>query len=941
MKTCLHSACKTVLCTLFLFVTGFASLQAQEMRYANIEIFHPRAKVHLLFEAGVSFDHFSYDKNGTVLTVTANYDDLEIFNKNGFRYRVIDKDAVSAFLKRNKKEDPYKYDDRKLNRTPVSRLFLESPDQPHPNTISTPAAFMNPAGSMGGYYTLAEVYTQINNMRTNYPGLVRIDTMGWTFGGNRVGAATPRPMWVVKISDNVNTDETTEAESLTTGLTHAREGMSMMNIIFYMQYILENYSTNPRIKELVDNRQLYFIPVVNPDGYKYNQDSNPGGGGLHRKNRTTTNVTTNIGTDLNRNYEIGWNEIGIGGSMANPGSSTTTTNDTYRGLTAMSELENQAMRDWLRTRRITMAFNHHSYAEAHIHPACVSSVSINAADQAFLQNSSALMTKYNFYNPGNPFTAIGAVARGSNDDYFLAGDLINRGRIISYSPEIGPNGGGIGGSSFWPLSSQIIPLAKEMFYSNYQLNLLSGAYSRIEDRSPASISATSGSFNFRVYRLGIVDSSTTVSIIPLENVQTVGAPVVISSIATHMGSSDGSIAYTLSGSVTNGSRIRFIWRAVTGGITQVDTVVRFFNGNTTGVSGFVDDMETGTVGTNWVISSGWDYSTATMGGTGAFSGTRSLAESPAAATNYGNSANLTARINRTFNFSSVGSGYMTFWIKHRAVNGDDYLRVQYSTNGGSTWNTFSGRNTVAENKGTIGGVPSFTGIQNVWVREFINLEPVIGTSNVLIRFQFVSDATGADDGFFIDDVAVVTSSTSTTLNSNFISFSGKIQQQKSLLQWEASLDSEHDYFEVQRSSNGVQFNLLDKVYSSGSFFEFIDQQPLKGFNYYRIKQVDKKGSFKYTNIVVLKYDASAFAVSIYPTVVDKEINLKIQSASSETVFADFIDQYGRLMMQRAVEAPEGESRQTFSTGILPAGVYYLKLSKKGGELIATERFIKK
>jgi hypothetical protein len=252
---------------------------------------------------------------------------------------------------------------------------------------------------------------------------------------------------------------------------------------------------------------------------------------------------------------------------------------------------------------------------------------------------------------------------------------------------------------------------------------------------------------------------------------------------------------------------------------------------------------------------------------------------------------------------------MTFWIKHRAVNGDDYLRVQYSTNGGSSWTAFPGRNTVAETKGSIGGIPSFTGIQAVWVREFISLAPVIGNSSVLIRFQFVSDASGVNDGFFIDDVAVVTSSTSTTLNSSFISFSAKVQQQKSLLQWEASLDTDHDYFEIQRSSNGIDFSGIGKEYKNGSYFQFIDQQPGKGANYYRVKQMNKNGSFKYTSVVVLKYEEAAVVVTIYPTVTEKDITLKVNTASSETVLADFIDQYGRLMMRRVIELTQGELLQ--------------------------------
>lgn len=930
-----------LICVSFFAIALFTS--AQEMKYSEVKIYVPQNKISTLWGYGLAFDHFTYDQKGKYVSTVVNQDDIALMKKNGVRYTVVEADAVEAFQRKNKYSNPYQFDDRKLLKKINSRLFFESPDQPFANSITTPAAFMNPVGSMGGYYTLAEVYNLINTMRTNYPNLVKIDTIGWTFGGNRVGAATPRPIWCVKISDNVATDEVTESESMITGLNHAREGMSMMNIIFYMQYLLENYSTKPAVKELVDNRQMYFIPVNNPDGYKYNQDSNPGGGGMHRKNRTTTNVTTNIGTDINRNYELGWNEVGIGGTAGtNEGSSTSTTNDTYRGPSPMSELESQAMRDFLRTRRIKMNFNHHSYAEAHIHPACVSSVTISAADASFFQNSSALMTKYNLYNPGNPFTAIGAVARGSNDDYFYAGDLANRGKIYSYSPEIGPNGGGIGGSSFWPLQANIIPYAKAMFYSNYQLCLMAGAYTRIEDRSPANITLTSGSFNYRVYRMGVVDSATTVSIIPLENIQTVGSPVNIAAgtMANHMDASDGSISYTLSSSISNGQRIRYIWKTVTGGITQTDTVTRFFNGNITGTTGFTDDMETtGNFASNWVVSSGWAYSTATMGGSGAFGGTRTLAESPAG--NYANNLNnITARINRTFNFSTATMAYMTFWLKHRAENGEDYMRVQVSTNNGSTWTALSGRKTIVESAGRIGGIASYTGIQDTWIREYIDLQPYVGQASVQLRFLFNSSAAVVNDGFFIDDVSVISSSASLSLPVEFISFTGKIQQQTSVLNWDASMDDSHGTFIVERSNDKNNFSEIGQVNGSIAPFSFVDKQPLPGINYYRIRQVAKDGSFKFSTTVVLNHQRGSVQTKLYPSVTSGSITIEVSVGTNKKLRFDYIDEYGRMIMQNQIQTVTGSNRISQNVSMLSAGIYYVKIVNEQNELISVEKFVK-
>ncbi|MFN4286261.1 MAG: M14 family zinc carboxypeptidase [Lacibacter sp.] len=924
----------------YVFFQSVVTSFSQQL-YSEVQIRTTRQQLSRLFEMGLSVDHFSWDEKGTSIFATVNQDDLEILRRSGVSFKVLEKDAVAAFLRRNRREDPYMYDDRKQLKPVGARLFFESPDQPHANIIQTPAAFLNPPGSMGGYYTLAEVYTQINNLRTNYPNLVRIDTIGWTFGGNRTGAATPRPIWVVKISDNVNVDEPAEAESLITGLTHAREGMSMMNIIFFMQYLTENYATNPRIKELVDNRQMYFIPVVNPDGYVYNQVTNPSGGGMHRKNRNITNNTNNIGVDLNRNFEVGWDEIGIGGSSANPGSSTTPTNDTYRGPSAMSELESQAIRNFLRGRRIKAALNHHSYAEAHIHVACVPSVVISAADSAIIRNLSAQMTKYNTYVPGNPFTAIGAVARGSFDDYYYAGDLSNRGKIYSFTPEIGPDAGGIGGSSFWPVQSQIIPLSKAIFHTNYQAVLSAGAYTRVENRTPHTINLTTGSFQFRVYRMGLVDSATTVSIIPLENIQSVGSPVTITSLSQYLSFADGSISYVLNPAITNGARIRFVWRTVTGGITQTDTVTRYFNGNITGVTGFFDNMESGTISTNWVVSSGWNYSTATMAGSGAYSGTRSLAESPAQDATYPANANLTARINRVFNFSGITQGYLSFWFKARTENGQDYFRVEVSTNNGSTWNAVSGRKTIVENVKNLQGIPSYTGIQDVWVQEQIDLTPFAGQSNVQIRFRFVSNGSNQNDGVFIDDVAVVTSSSAlTTLPVEFVTVSAKLSDGKVRIDWEAVVDDEHEMFEVERAGSGGVFQRIGVVRSGGKFFHFTDANPAVGINQYRIKQIDKNGSFRFSKTVTINMADKMWQVKVYPTVATTQLRVSWAAPRAGLLQAEVFDNYGRLLRMLQQQVASGNGLLHLSVADLPAGTYYLKISNEAQQLLTVERFVK-
>jgi len=113
-----------------------------------------------------------------------------------------------------------------------------------------------------------------------------------------------RKLQYVRISDHPDTDEP-EPEVLYTALHHAREPNGASQLLFFMWYLLENYATDTEVSYIVDNAELYFIPCVNPDGYVYNETTDPQGGGYWRKNRRDNGDGT-FGVDLNRNYGYFW-----------------------------------------------------------------------------------------------------------------------------------------------------------------------------------------------------------------------------------------------------------------------------------------------------------------------------------------------------------------------------------------------------------------------------------------------------------------------------------------------------------------------------------------------------------------------------------------------------------------------------------------------------------
>ena len=99
-------------------------------------------------------------------------------------------------------------------------------------------------------------------------------------------------------------------------MIHASEPLGMMNIFYFVQLLAENYDSDPELNYLVNNREMWFIPVLNPDGYIYNESIEPNGGGMHRKNRKDTGCGngTSRGVDLNRNFGYNWGSDDIGSS---------------------------------------------------------------------------------------------------------------------------------------------------------------------------------------------------------------------------------------------------------------------------------------------------------------------------------------------------------------------------------------------------------------------------------------------------------------------------------------------------------------------------------------------------------------------------------------------------------------------------------------------------
>ncbi len=418
-------------------ISSSVHAQAVAPRYSEVRVtLAERSGLRALAERVPGLDHVDVQKEGSgfvAVTVLSEHD-LAGLAASGFAYEVTVPDLAAAYAAR-----PPATEGERAAGLAASRVDGFG------------------YGSMGGYYTFDEVLAKLDEMAADYPDLI---TERVSIGQSWEG----RDLWMVKISDNPDVDED-EPEVLYTALHHAREPQSMATVLYTMFYLLENYGTDPEVTYLVDHRELYFVPVLNPDGYVFNETTDPNGGGFWRKNRRD-NGGNSFGVDPNRNYGYEW------GRDEN-GSSSAPSSETYRGPGPFSEPETQAIRDFAESREIRAVFNYHSYSNLLLHPWGYEA-GVYTPDQDVFAAISADMTRINGYEYGQAADVLYAV-NGDSDDWYY-GEQETKPKAFSWTPEVGRRST----DGFWPDQDRIIPLAEENRVANLTLAWFAGAYPQVQ-----------------------------------------------------------------------------------------------------------------------------------------------------------------------------------------------------------------------------------------------------------------------------------------------------------------------------------------------------------------------------------------------------------------------------------------------------------------------------
>jgi murein tripeptide amidase MpaA len=292
-------------------------------------------------------------------------------------------------------------------------------------TAQQRAAFQAAAGFnvWRSYDEPGGIRDELYDIAADHPNIVKLEVIGHTLQGREIIA--------LKITNDANAlADGSRPDVLYMGTIHAREWIATEVVRRELRHFVDNYGSNATVTNLVNTRELWFMPVANPDGYQYTFESER----LWRKNLHDNDadgqITNADGVDLNRNYDMNW-------GLDDEGSSSQISSETYRGTEPASEPETKAHQALIDRLNFKFLVTYHSYGPLLLYPFGWQIQTPTADDPLFIAYSGTdadpAITKADpnglEFDPG-----VGAdlyITNGTTDDYSYT-----KTGALSWTPEL-------------------------------------------------------------------------------------------------------------------------------------------------------------------------------------------------------------------------------------------------------------------------------------------------------------------------------------------------------------------------------------------------------------------------------------------------------------------------------------------------------------------------
>ena len=180
-------------------------------------------------------------------------------------------------------------------------------------------------------------------------------------------------------------------------------------------------------------------------------------------------------------------------------------------------------------------------------------------------------------------------------------------------------------------------------------------------------------------------------------------------------------------------------------------------------------------------------------------------------------------------------------------------------------------------------------------------------------------------------------------------FTAEPEGENVLCQWETASETNNDYFEVQRSVDGEEWETIGTVRGYGAgistvnhYYKLIDSERCKGIRYYRLRQVDIDDHFGFSETVAVNCKDGINDISVYPNPGSENIVITFYESAKGEAIIEFVDMLGKIVRTDLVSTQKGFNSIHSTVNDLAGGVYYLRIktAKNPAQTDRQIRFVK-
>lgn len=353
-----------------------------------------------------------------------------------------------------------------------------------------------PAGTLRGCLNWDASEEYVRGLAKAFPEITEVKEIGKTVENRAITALCvgrcSESETIIDEDGNEVSKATNVPQAFLNGMHHSRECVSLMTIIKTLEKIFTGLANAANedsawAQDLVRTRRIWFVPVVNPDGYVYNEQQLMVNGltlrhAMQRKNRASSDsscISERVGVDLNRNYatcffEDDKNDPRTRGASLNP------CDEDYQGTAPFSEPETIAVKNLIESSNFTTALNVHSFGEFLLLPWSCKNKDMTSKESEYYLRLGRDFSGKNHFTTGHSYKMIGYAVDGDAADW-----MYDTHGIYAMSPEVGPGDAWVnakrGRDGFWPDSNIVESLAVANIDMLLQASLAAGSYLRFAD----------------------------------------------------------------------------------------------------------------------------------------------------------------------------------------------------------------------------------------------------------------------------------------------------------------------------------------------------------------------------------------------------------------------------------------------------------------------------